>query len=223
MKGPNVLGSALGALFAIIGVLVPERPAKAHPHVFMDGGVDFVFDDQGALASLGVTWHYDLFETLYVLSSLGILPAPDGTLTAENKARVIAHETTWPDDFKGAAHLEIEGKSLPLSNPKFVEVKLEDDRLVLRFTRHLEEPAAVAGRLAEVAFYEATYYYAFAVTDPPRLHGAHEGCVAGVKPFDPDAQTAALQVMLSALGREETPEDANVGALFADRIFLDCR
>lgn len=75
---------------------------SAHPHVFIEGGVDFVVDDSRNLAALDVTWHYDPFETLYLLSSIGIVPAPDGTLSPEDTAKLIAHLGAWPDDFDGA-------------------------------------------------------------------------------------------------------------------------
>lgn len=38
-----------------LGFAVPQAPL-AHPHVFVDGGVDFVFDATGKLSALNVTW-----------------------------------------------------------------------------------------------------------------------------------------------------------------------
>ncbi|MEM9369716.1 MAG: DUF1007 family protein, partial [Pseudomonadota bacterium] len=52
----TLLGVALALCTAV-------RTAEAHPHVFVEGGVSFVLDDEGALAALEVTWRYDLFET----------------------------------------------------------------------------------------------------------------------------------------------------------------
>lgn len=40
--------------------------------------------------------------------------------------------------------------------------------------------------------------------------------------FEPSAQLFALQATLMQLAREETPEQGNVGALFADEIVLRC-
>ena len=47
-------------------------PAQSHPHVFVDGGVDFVFDEKNLLSALLITWLYEEFETLYILSSYGM-------------------------------------------------------------------------------------------------------------------------------------------------------
>ena len=217
------MGICLGIFIAISDVVPLVRPASAHPHVFIDGGVDFVFDDAGMLTALSVTWRYDLFETLYALSNLGILPDPDGALLPEDQEKLIKNETEWPEEFEGAARIEVAGQKLALSRPRLAEVDLEGDRLVIRFIRDLTEPIGLEGRRAEITFYEATYYYAFAITDHPKISGAGEGCMSEVRPFDPTTQLAALQVNLAELDREETPEIDDVGALFTDRIVLDCR
>jgi polyphosphate kinase len=46
---------ALPAILAALLVLAPSA-ASAHPHVFIDGGVDFMFDGEGRIESLRVTW-----------------------------------------------------------------------------------------------------------------------------------------------------------------------
>ncbi|MEM8823617.1 MAG: DUF1007 family protein, partial [Pseudomonadota bacterium] len=39
-------------------------PAGAHPHVFVDAQSGFVFDDEGRLEALRITWTYDALTTL---------------------------------------------------------------------------------------------------------------------------------------------------------------
>ncbi|MEM8841745.1 MAG: DUF1007 family protein, partial [Pseudomonadota bacterium] len=107
--------------------------------------------------------------------------------------------------------------------PRSMGVELVDGSLVLRFRRHLEKPFGMEGQTAEVAFYEATFFYKFSVTEAPEIYRtAGKACSAEVIPFDRDRELEALQLTLSALGRDETPQDANVGALFADRVVLRC-
>lgn len=106
--------------------------------------------------------------------------------------------------------------------PTGLDAHVIDGRLEVTFVRHLVTPADLANREVEVAFYESTYFYAFHVTNPPRTIGGQGRCSARVHPFDPDEQTMDLQATLVELGREETPGIANVGALFADRIVLQC-
>lgn len=214
---------ALACILAVAFVLpILVLPAKAHPHVFVDGGVDFVFDEKGVLEALRVTWLYDEFETLYILSSHNMSLNAAGGLDEEDRQRLIRLRSDWPDDFDGSAHLSIDGARIALNWPTGLDAGLIDGRLQITFTRQLEKPASLGRSLAEVAFYESTYFFKFSVTNTPQLLGEFEGCKAKVTHFKPDAQDTALQTALKKLSREETPDIDQVGALFADRISIQC-
>lgn len=204
-------------LFALIAT-----SASPHPHVFVDGRVDFVFSKGATLQGIEVTWLYDPFETLYILSSLEIDPGQDWVLTDADRAKVIAHESNWTETFNGAARLAYAGQPIALAPPTDFAASLVGNQLEVRFERALSAPFPAAAEDIEVSFYEATYFFAFTISEPPRLLGAADGCAATLSPFDPDAQMTEIQTMLQALGREETPQDLNVGALFTDRIYLSC-
>jgi len=100
-------------------------------------------------------------------------------------------------------------------------VDLVVGRLQLTFLRKLEEPVDLAGKAVEVAFYESTYFFAFKITDQPVFEGS-EACEATVVPYTPGEQSDELRQNLALLSREETPNIANVGQLFADRIAIEC-
>jgi ABC-type uncharacterized transport system substrate-binding protein len=136
---------------------------------------------------------------------------------------VVANETAWPEGFDGAARLTIAGTPVPLSHPQAMTARLDGDRLSLTFLRHLQEPRPLLGQTAEVAFYEPTYYYAFSITAAPETMPETGACQITLNPFEASDQLSSLQLTLAALGREETPEIDDVGALFADRIVLECR
>ncbi|QEW23246.1 ABC-type uncharacterized transport system, periplasmic component (plasmid) [Paracoccaceae bacterium] len=212
-----------GALAVLaLAVTTLAAPAHAHPHVFIDGGVDFVFGEGRTLEALNVTWLYDAFETLYILSSLDIVPDDDWTLSDEDRAKIEAEENAWAPDFKGASHLKVAGQNIDLSRPKGLRARLVEDRLLVTFRRDLARPVDLSGSAAEVAFYESTYFYAFAATHPPDVVGGSGDCTTHVTPFDADTQLAGVQKTLATLGREETPSIDDVGALFADRIAISC-
>lgn len=196
-------------------------PAVGHPHVFVDGGVDFEFDDN-SLVALHVTWLYDEFETLYVLSSYDLSLNANGGLDEADRRALVQHRSHWPSDFDGSAHLSIEGNPVSLQWPKDLDAQMVDGRLQITFTRDLDEPIDLTDLTAEVAFYESTYFFAFAVTKQPELVGSGNRCNEEVIQYDPTAQDQQLQEILSRLSREETPEIASVGALFADRIIVKC-
>ncbi|QQA44258.1 DUF1007 family protein [Pelagovum pacificum] len=205
----------------LAGNIWAPSPAAAHPHVFVDGGIDLQFDGEGRLAALEVTWLYDEFETLYMLSSYALDLNDAGELDEADRLALVRELSIWPDDFDGSAHLTVDGEAVPLDWPEGVDATLEDGRLQKTFTRQLTEPLDLQGGLAEVAFYESTYFFAFSITMPPRMLGNAPDCRAEVAAFDPDAHSD-LQDTLSTLGREETPTIPNVGKLFADRVLLTC-
>jgi ABC-type uncharacterized transport system substrate-binding protein len=199
--------------------LVPSG-ARAHPHMFIDSGVDFVFDDEGRLARLRFTWIYDAFTSLYMLEDNKIDPATE--LGPAERARLVAYETAWPPDFQGDGYVSNGGRPVGLSGPRDATADLrEDGRVVLRFLRDLDAPFRPGGE-ALVEVYDPTYFVEYAITETPRLEGAAAGCHARLVPFEPSAKLGALQTSLFDLPADATPADANVGALFADRITLAC-
>ncbi|MEL7346741.1 MAG: DUF1007 family protein [Pseudomonadota bacterium] len=207
-----VLGGALAA---------GASGAQAHPHVFIDGGVDFVFAEDGRLQALHVTWRFDAFETLYMLSAHGVGTRPDGTLEEADRDRLRNGLDEWPDEFDGSAHLTIDAEPVSLSLPRDLDVDVVDGRLEMRFTRTLASPEPLSGKAVELGFYEATYYYEMALTEEPQIAGPGD-CETEVTLFEADQALTVVQTTLFELGREETPTMPNVGALFADRITLEC-
>ena len=205
-----------------LALLAHPLPAQSHPHVFVDGGVDFVFDEKNLLSTLLITWLYDEFETLYILSSYGMSVDSDGELAEADRQELIRYRNDWPIDFDGSAHLSVDRKNIALEWPENLDAELIDGRLRITFLRKLTNAVDLTISPATLAFYESSYFFDFSVTQPPQLHNAPAQCRAEVVPFVPDAQGDALQVALTKLSREQTPDIENVGALFADQIELRC-
>lgn len=218
-RTPRRLDTRLAAL-AIAASLA--QPAGAHPHVFVDGGIDFTFGPGGRLEAIRVTWRYDAFETLYMLTEMGVMPTGDQGFTEDERRAVEAELSVFADDFDGSAHLSIDGAPLALAWPTDVSARMAGDRLEMSFTRTLETPVALGAETLSVAFYERTYFFAFSLTDPPGFSGDGGACRADIAPFEPSSLTAELQATLAKLSREEVPEDENVGAVFADRMTVTC-
>lgn len=211
----------VSAYAAAIVTLGGANPASAHPHVFIDGGVDFHLSENDTLKALRVTWLYDAFETLYMLSSHDMSLTQDGVLAEGDRVELRRRLSNWPDDFDGSAHLTVNGQAIDLAWPSGLDVQLIDGRLRLTFIRGLETPIPLTGADVEVAFYESTYFFDFSVTKTPELIGGENTCRATVIPFEPDRHDPLLKA-LAKLSREETPTETNVGANFADRIYLRC-
>lgn len=207
-------------LFAIALAFAPAA-ALAHPHIYIDGGVNFRFDERGRLAELLVTWIYDPLTSLFMLEELGIDAVADADLTPETRAALAAYQTEWGDEFEGDSYLWDGASRIGLSGPESPDAVLMDGKVAIRFSRTVS-PSFRPGPDTVVKIYDPTYFTAYAVTETPKLEGNAVGCAARVIPFEPRGPLMALQRRLSSVPIDAEPEDANVGALFADRVALTC-
>ena len=62
-------------------------PALAHPHVWIDAGVEIILNDQNEATGVRISWTYDDLYSLYVVGDMGLDPDWDGKLTPEEEAR----------------------------------------------------------------------------------------------------------------------------------------
>jgi ABC-type uncharacterized transport system substrate-binding protein len=214
--------AAIGA--AALLALVPAGEPRAHPHVFIDGGADFHFDAEGRLSAIRVTWILDPFVSLFLLEALGLDPEGDGALTREEEARIVADQTTWAEGYEGDSYLWVGGEKAALGGPEDGAASFDGTQLTLHFTRSLAEPAAVPAGAegAVVKLYDPVFFYAYFATEEPEIVNGPGGCEAAIRPFEPTTELAALQQSLLSIGRDATPEQPDVGRLFADRIVLSC-
>lgn len=196
--------------------------AGAHPHIFIDGGVDFRFDDQGRLEALRITWIYDPLNSLFMLEELG-LPV-DAPIPPADRPRLAAYQTEWIEGFDGDSYLHHDGARIGLSGPLDAEGEVRDGQVVISFLRRVETPFR-PDETTVVEVYDPTYFTAYAVTDPPRIEGPAgaptEDCRTEVVPYVPTAPLAALQQRLLEIPIDEEPE-GTPGALFAERVRLTC-
>ncbi len=193
--------------------------ARAHPHIYIDGGVDFVFDAGGRLTDLKVTWIYDALTSLFMLEDLGIDAA--APLSAGDRARLAAYQTEWDAGYDGDGYLWDGPRRIGLSGPQAADADLLDGKVAITFRRSVAAPFR-PGPETVVKVYDPSYFTAYAVTAPVRLEGGAAGCHAVVEPFAPGGPLIALQRSLSSLPADATPEDAEVGALFADKVHVTC-
>ena len=212
----------LAATIALPGMSI------SHPHVWVSGGADFGVDADGRLDRLHIAWIYDEFASIYLLSYLGADADGDQVLSDEDKKKILADQTQWPDEFAGDSYLYVSGAKQKMGKPVNADTRiLKDGRVEVTFERVLEDPfrPGVDGAPdAIVKVYDPTFYYAYEVDGAPKIVGPDgHGCTATLKPYDAnDPEIKALQVELSKLGRDETPEQQDVGAIFADELRLSC-
>lgn len=209
-------------LNALVWTLCLGGFAKAHPHVFVDARTGFIFNSQGQLSALRISWTYDQFTTLILFESLDLDRDGDGLLSDTDRANIVTGETNWSADYKGDVYLEVAGEDRPLGRPENAEARLEDDQVTVAFDLPLAQPAAISGSPTTLRLYDPFFYYAYIILAGTEAQGLPASCKAEVVPFEPDAAASALQEQLAALSREDTPEQPNVGRLFSDEVALKC-
>ena len=210
------------AVIVAATILASSYTVRAHPHVFVDGGVDFVISEAGQFTTIQVTWRYDAFETLYLLSEMNVSPAPSSDFSDAEREKVESTLGRFPPDFDGSVHIALVGAPVALQDPRNLAARMVGDRLEITFLRDLEIPIDVRGQKLNIGFYERTYFFAFSLTDAPDVRGAADQCSYEMTPFDASAQSDEVLQELAKLGREETPEDNNIGATLADRMVVPC-
>lgn len=191
--------------------------ALAHPHVYVDARVAFVIDAGDRATAVRITWVFDPFYSMLLLSELNLDPAADPG--ADGLAAIAALQPEWAQDFGGDGEAAIDGAPLALGPAHAVEAAMVDGQIALSFTRALETPIDPRAASVSIAVFDPFFFVAYTLVGA-QVDGA--GCAASVVLFDPDADLQALQGTLLELGVDEKPSDPGVGRLFADRAVLTC-
>ena len=93
------------------------NPLAAHPHIFVDTGLNLRFDAQGRLTEVEVIWVYDEFYSLLITEDRGLDPDFDGVLTAEELDDLQGFDMNWTPGFNGDLVVLQAGRELSLSGP----------------------------------------------------------------------------------------------------------
>lgn len=221
MRAALVAGAAMALPLAV------PAPAMAHPHIWVDAGLEIYFDDQGRLAALRITWVYDEFFSMLMLSDLELDSGFSGELTPEDHAALQGFDMNWIEGYHGDVFVTLDGAAQALSGPLEWTSDLIDGQLVSTHLRALEERVAPEGAEVRIEVYDPTYYTAYRIVGTPAVMGRTD---CRVRIFEPDWDAAdaqlqaALDEMLGA-GLDEFEIEADfpaVGRLFADEARIAC-
>jgi ABC-type uncharacterized transport system substrate-binding protein len=205
------------ALAALVAAL-PVSWAQAHPHVFVEVALDFVDDGAGNLAGVEVTWTYDDFFSLLILTDMGLDPDGDGVLSDDELAQLKGFDLEeWPEGFEGDLYIHAGGQKVALDRPVPTGVRLEEGRIVATHTRRFG-PVPADGLRVEP--YDPTYYVDYTLAGPVTLPA---GCTYAIREPEPDESQRAFRDMLAQLGAEEQYTGVEVGNLFSDTMVISCR
>lgn len=198
-------------------------PVLAHPHLFIDTGVEVLFDPDGTVGGVRITWTYDEMYSLLILEDRGLDRDYDGILTPDEVTALNGFDMAWDPGYPGDTYALLGDAPLGLGRPQDWTVAFRDGKIVSTHVRRLEGPAAVAGVPLIVQSYDPSFYAAYRIVGVPVLTG-REDCAAQV--FEPDlaAADAFLQQALSELNATGDVESdfPAVGAAYADEVRVTC-
>ncbi len=208
-------------LVALLALIAP--PAWAHPHVYVDTGVEVIFDAQGRATALRVRWTYDDYYSLLLMGERGMDMDGDGQPTDAERAALQGFDMNWQPGFPGDTYALSGEVPLVLLPPEEATADYLDGRLSSTHLRRFEQPVDMDQPLV-VQAYDPGFYTAYSIPYDTILTNAPQGCAA--QTFTPD-RDAADQRLLDALAEYGADQDAEVdfpavGAEFADEVRVTC-
>ncbi len=221
-RGPNPYLSPMRWIVPFLTCCLPFS-AMAHPHVFIDTGLEFIVDDSGQLTHVRVTWAYDEFYSLLVLEDMKLDQDADGVLTDSEQGFLAGFDAQWMEGYNGDLVLLADGAPVTLSGPMEPQATTEDGRIVSSHLRAVEGGAVPASALTAKA-YDESYYTAYEVTRPVTVTGPASCQISRIDP-DIDGQLAQMQAFLLTLDADYDLEENDiplVGESFATEIFVSC-
>ncbi|MFK7834669.1 MAG: DUF1007 family protein [Sulfitobacter sp.] len=203
--------------------LICASPLAAHPHIFVDTGLDLRFGADGRLQEVRVTWAYDEFYSLLIMEDRSLDPDFDGVLTEAEQADLTGFDMQWTPGFNGDLVITQGGQTLALSGPAQATARYEDGRITTTHVRRISAHAA-GGAPVEIRPYDATYYTAYDITLPVNIQGT-ENCRKSFDLPDIDARLMEVRDQLNAMDTVMMSDDADlpdIGILLATTVIVTC-
>ncbi len=198
--------------------------AAAHPHIFVDAGIEVVFDDQGRATGLRITWAYDDLFSLIILEDRALDRDFDGVLTPDEVVAIQGFDMQWDAGFAGDTYALREAEPLALSGPADWTTDYADGRLISTHLRQFAEPVTLGDdQPLIVQVYDPGFYTAYSLTIDTVLTGG-AGCAA--QAFEPDrkAADAILQAAIDEMAGSSDVEGEfpAIGAAYAEEVRITC-
>lgn len=205
---------------AVAGTLIlSPAPANAHPHVWISASSDVVFNDDGKVIAIDVTWVFDEFYSLTAVEGMDtdgnggydgdeLQPLAQENITALQEYGYFTAITSGSDEVKPGVVTQYQST-------------YKDGELSLIFRVPLTEPldpkkAKVSYRMYDPSFYIAIEY---APKDPVSAFGAMpKECTVKVTAADGDSDDVDIseQAFVDALQTE------GLGGLYAETATVVC-
>ena len=210
-------------VLACLVSLLAASPLAAHPHIFVDTGLELRFDAEGRLSEVKVTWVYDELYSLLITEEYELDPEFDGVLTPAEIAVLQGFDMNWTEGFNGDLVVLDGTRDIALSGPMAATADFADGRIITTHVRQIMEEVS-PGAALDVKPYDKTYYTAYDITLPVTIAGS-EACQSSIAVPDLDARLRELSAVLMSLDANVMPGDEalpDVGGLLASTVHVTC-
>ena len=200
-----------------LAVALSPGLAVAHPHVFVDTTIRVVVDAAGELEGVEISWTYDDFYSLLLLSDMGLDNDGDGRLRDDELRRLDGFDMNWIEGYQGDTHATRAGAPVALGPPQGRGVSVKRGLIT---STHFRAASGPADGLV-VKAYDPTFYTAYSLVGKVEVDGP---CRAAVVPADLDAAYSLVEELLYATPTAEAEDSyPEVGEAFADTVTLSCK
>jgi ABC-type uncharacterized transport system substrate-binding protein len=218
---PRVRGDDIfRVLFALLGLIVAlsagVSSAQAHPHVWITATSELIYASDGAITGVRHAWTFDDMFSTYALQ--GIETKTKGVYSREELAPLAQTNVESLKEFAYFTFAKADGKKEKFQEPIDYFLDYKDEALTLHFTLPLKTPVKPKQLLLDV--FDPSFFidFKFAENDPIKLVGAPATCqMKFQRPNDGSANAQRLGENNFANG-----DNSNYGAMFANKITVDC-
>ena len=166
---------------AILAIVGATAVSDAHPHIWIDTVVTFVFD-RGKVTRFRLEWTFDEFYSDVLLDSV----RPKGKGKLDEKAVKELYENDFANlkDYEYFIHLRLAGKKFPVREVSDFSATVVNGRVVFRFTVQLPSPVDPVATAITLGVYDESYFTDVAFAEEHPIHfegGADAACRYSVR------------------------------------------
>ena len=206
----------LGLLLVAGSVALGASTAQAHPHVWITATSELIYAPDGSITGVRHAWTFDDMFSTYALQ--GIEAKVKGAYSREELAPLAQTNVESLKEFRFFTFARADGKKEYFQEPVDYYLDYKDTVLTLHFTLPLKTPVKAKALVLDVFDPEFFIDFKFADTDPVKLVGAPGACqMKFQRPNDGTANAQKLSEQNFISG-----DNSNYGAMFANKITVDC-
>ena len=206
-----------GWLLVAASVALGPATAEAHPHVWITASSELLYAPDGMVTGVRHAWTFDDMFSTYALQ--GIEAKTKGAYSREELGSLAQTNVESLKEYGFFTFAKADGKKQKFQEPVDYYLEYKDTVLTLHFTLPVRTPFKATQLVLEV--FDPAFFidFKFADKDPVQLVGAPANCkMAFQRPNDGSASAQKLDEQTFTNGGD----NSNYGAMFANKITVDC-